>query len=98
MALHHRTHPEFVPGCWGCKAASLHLSPGYTATKRRETDLDRDLDAYARMRRNGVQPINITGAARLELSDTREGIEMPHQVARIGARAARDMKRMEAAL
>jgi hypothetical protein len=94
-ALHRRTHPTFVAGCFACHLASLHLSPGYTETKARETVLDRDLDAYARMRKNGVQPINITGAARLEMSDTREGIEMPHHANRIGAAAARQMRGME---
>ncbi len=35
MSLHQlRTHPEFVEGCFGCKAATLELHPGDAAHMR----------------------------------------------------------------
>jgi hypothetical protein len=58
MALHQKTHPVYVEGCFGCKAATLRI--GYcgqgnqdaTAQKR----WDKELDLYASARKQGIQP------------------------------------------
>lgn len=67
--LHRRvTHVDEVPGCFGCHLATLHVahSSEWAGDKRREKTLDRDLDAYARLRAEGLQPEGVDGAARLE--------------------------------
>ncbi len=33
MSLHReRTHPEYVEGCFGCKASTVDLNPGEAST------------------------------------------------------------------
>lgn len=75
MVKHQETHPTLdVEGCFGCKIAGIQLSSAATPTRRRENDAinqkekrwDRDMDAYKRLRRDGLQPPNIDGSARLE--------------------------------
>jgi hypothetical protein len=77
MTLHQqRTHPSYVEGCFGCKAASLQIGPAampvYSAgrpnylTQRRHGSLSRDMEAYKRLRREGHQPPHISGSAFLE--------------------------------
>ena len=59
MSLHRqRTHPEFVEGCFGCKAATLELHPGDAAHMREipKRKWDAELNAYADARRQGIQP------------------------------------------
>ena len=38
----------------------------FDATKQAEKDKNADMDAYKRLRKNGVQPPSINGSARLE--------------------------------
>lgn len=70
VSLHQqRTHPVPVPGCFGCKAASLVL--GVIERDRRyafqaSITPQHDMDAYVRLRRNDLQPPTIAGSARLE--------------------------------
>lgn len=69
FALHRViTHPDEVPGCFGCKIASVNLnvSPEFRAVERSEKVLRRDLDAYKRLRQDGTQPASVRGAADLE--------------------------------
>lgn len=33
MALHHRTHPDYVDGCYACKLASVHLNQQSLSTR-----------------------------------------------------------------
>jgi hypothetical protein len=59
MSLHRqRTHPEFVEGCFGCKASTLELHPGDAAHMREvpRKKWDAELNAYADARRQGIQP------------------------------------------
>lgn len=85
MALHHRTHPRYVPGCWACKVASVRIGPGDTNDEiwmRRRSDrrLVRDMEAYRRLRKDGLQPVRIDGCYQVEAkARTRwdvEGLEM----------------------
>lgn len=77
--LHARTHPGLDQhGCFGCKAAGLRftLSQVTSAANARERELRRDIDAYRRLRSDGLQPKSYRGAARLERrADTAWGVE-----------------------
>ena len=77
MVKHQETHPNLdVDGCFGCKIAYVGIgadampSRGGKARVATINDkdrvLDKDLDAYQRLRRNGVQPRKIVGAAKVE--------------------------------
>ena len=55
MSLHRTlTHPEFVEGCFGCKAATLQWVSMDAHAKNRLND--RELDAYRSARKQGIQP------------------------------------------
>lgn len=71
MALHQRTHPAYVDGCYACKVSSVRLGTGEanSATRTRavsERRLDRDMAAYKRLRRDGLQPPQINGCYVVE--------------------------------
>lgn len=63
---HRQTHPTPVEGCFGCKLLTVNTSRGPTPTDIREKALSADLDAYKRLRRNGLQPPHIDGSAEAE--------------------------------
>jgi hypothetical protein len=59
MNLHKRqTHPEFVEGCFGCKAATLEMGVGDANTKvaMSTSKWDAELKAYKDARAQGIQP------------------------------------------
>lgn len=68
MPNHRRTHPVPVEGCYGCKAVSFGVltDSGSKRVERKEQVLAADLPAYRRLRRDGLQPKGIDGAAELE--------------------------------
>lgn len=47
-------------------SATPSRRPATAATEVQERQLDRDLDAYRRLRKDGLQPKGIDGSARLE--------------------------------
>jgi hypothetical protein len=53
-----QTHPEYVEGCFGCKAGTLKVGycgkGGQDATAQKKWDAE--LDLYASARRQGIQP------------------------------------------
>lgn len=55
MGLHRqRTHPEYVEGCFGCKADTLFVLDGQIrSVVQAET---RELDSYYDARKQGIQP------------------------------------------
>jgi hypothetical protein len=59
MSLHReRTHPEFVEGCFGCKASTIVLNAG-EATSRMDMSSkkwDNELALYRTARSQGIQP------------------------------------------
>jgi hypothetical protein len=69
MSIHRRTHAEFVPGCYGCKIATISFGTvpgahkdsknGMSQLKQRE----KDLVQYREKRRAGEQPDGTTRAA-----------------------------------
>lgn len=59
MSLHKiRTHPEYVEGCFGCKAATLEMNAGDASHKKTMTTKkwDSELQAYRDARAQGIQP------------------------------------------
>jgi len=65
-----RTHPEYVEGCFGCKAGSLVLDTADRGSRQyrfaASVTPEADMNAYARLRRQGLQPPKINGCATLE--------------------------------
>lgn len=76
---HAETHPTLdVEGCFGCKIASTSFGANSTTTRglqvantnRTARNWDRDMPAYKRLRKNGLQPRQIDGSAELEKKAT----------------------------
>ena len=71
---HRETHPNLdVEGCFACRIAHFRVSGAATPTRKnvgemnhKERVLDKDLDAYKRIRKSGGQPEKIDGSARFE--------------------------------
>jgi hypothetical protein len=71
---HRETHPGLdVAGCFACRIAHVAISGSAFPTRgqvgdmnRKEKILDKDLDAYKRIRKTGGQPAHIDGSARME--------------------------------
>ncbi len=72
---HQETHPNLdVEGCFGCRVAGISFGANSTTTKgasvaeinQRAKNWDKDMPAYKRLRKNGLQPKSIDGAAALE--------------------------------
>ena len=72
---HRETHPNLdVEGCFACRISHVAVSGSAMPTRSRavsdmnskERVLDKDLDAYKRIRKSGGQPTQIDGSARLE--------------------------------
>lgn len=74
--LHRRTHPDPVEGCFGCKVLGVNLSMEATPSRAsgravkevadRERRWHTDMRAYKNLRRDGLQPKKIDGAAEVE--------------------------------
>ena len=71
---HAETHPSLdVDGCFACRVNHVRMSGSAMPTRknvqelnRKERVLDRDLDAYKRIRKSGGQPEQIDGSAKFE--------------------------------
>lgn len=68
-------HPEYNPDCYRCHLVSFHLAPSATPTRGKaliEGDLieekrrKKDLPAFERMRRQGMQPASTLDAHIME--------------------------------
>lgn len=67
MSLHReRTHPEFVEGCFGCKALTVDLNPGEANSRLTMSSKkwDKELALYRSARAQGIQPEG-TSAAKI---------------------------------
>ena len=72
---HRETHPDLnVEGCFACKISHIAVSSDATPTRKshshqiNETERrwHKDMDAYKRLRKDGLQPHKIDGAAKVE--------------------------------
>lgn len=77
MIKHQETHPTLdVEGCFGCKIAGLSVAASATPSRKggaraatinkKDKVLEKDLDAYKRLRQEGMQPPSIDGSAIAE--------------------------------
>ncbi len=84
--IHLETHPVPVDGCQPCRWASVAVAASATPSRlggaraaqlnHRERQQGLDMDAYRRLRRDGVQPPQIDGCAvREQRAETREQVE-----------------------
>lgn len=75
--IHRRVHPNLdVEGCFGCRVSGLTIAASATPTRRsgaraaeinsKDKKLEKDLDAYKRLRQEGLQPQAIDGSAEAE--------------------------------
>jgi hypothetical protein len=81
MSLHReRTHPEYVEGCFGCKASTLELHPGDAAHMRvvSRKKWDAELNAYADARRQGIQPAGTSMKAIKDAHKASENLGKPY--------------------
>lgn len=78
---HAEVHPDLnVEGCFGCKVAGVSFGSNSTTTRGRRVaeinqtarNWDKDMPAYKRLRKNGLQPRSIDGSAELERRATTE--------------------------
>ena len=59
MSLHRiQKHPEYVEGCFGCKASTLDLNPGEANSRLTMSakKWDKELALYRTARAQGIQP------------------------------------------
>ena len=72
---HQETHPSLdIDGCFGCRVANIQVGANSTttrgaaveATNSREKRWNKDMPAYKRLRKQGLQPKKIEGASLLE--------------------------------
>lgn len=82
---HRETHPSLnVEGCFGCRVAGVQMGTNSTTTggssvaeiNQREKNWNKDMPAYKRLRREGLQPKGIDGCHAVEqLATSRHQIE-----------------------
>jgi hypothetical protein len=88
MIKHQEKHPGLdVPGCFGCKAAHVSVPASATPSRRAgasharwvndtEKRWHKDMDAYRRLVRDGLQPPKIDGCAEVEKrAETKSEVE-----------------------
>lgn len=72
---HAEVHPSLdVEGCFGCKVANVRVGSNSTTTRgarveavnQTERNWQKDMPAYKRLRKEGLQPRKIDGAAEVE--------------------------------
>lgn len=77
--IHQRTHPNLnVEGCFACRIAGIRMGSNSTTTRGQEVEKtnkverswQKDMPAYKRLRKDGIQPKRIDGAADVEKKAT----------------------------
>ena len=72
---HRETHPNLdVDGCFGCRVENVRMGTNTTTTRgarvaavnQTESNWNKDMPAYKRLRADGLQPRKIDGAAEVE--------------------------------
>jgi hypothetical protein len=62
-----RTHfGQHGDECFGCKVQTISIAPHTHAISMKDRAWEKDMAAYARLRRDGLQPPGIDGSALLE--------------------------------
>jgi hypothetical protein len=76
MSLHRiRKHPEFVEGCFGCKASTIDLNAGEANSRLTMSakKWDKELALYREARKQGIQP------ASTKTKDIRKAIDISNK-------------------
>jgi hypothetical protein len=79
MSLHRiRKHPEFVEGCFGCKASTVDLNAGEASTRLTMSakKWDNELALYRSARAQGIQPDST------KTKDIRKAIDISNKTGR----------------
>lgn len=85
----HITTNDCAPNCFGCKAASISFDSSCLENqgavrrehKRVEVEMVRQMGAYKRLRKDGVQPVGINRAAEIEqFANSRFEVESGHRL------------------
>ena len=79
MSLHRiRKHPEFVEGCFGCKASTVDLNAGEASTRLTMSakKWDNELALYRTARSQGIQPDST------KTKDIRKAIDISNKTGR----------------
>jgi hypothetical protein len=79
MSLHReRTHPEYVEGCFGCKASTVDLNPGEASSRLTMSakKWDNELALYRSARAQGIQP------SSTKTKDIRNAIDISNKTGR----------------
>jgi len=72
---HQEVHPSLdVEGCFGCRIAGVSFAASSMPSRRIEASQinaterrwEKDMDAYKRLRRDGLQPAHVDGAREIE--------------------------------
>lgn len=56
MAKHWESHPQYIEGCFGCKALTLQMNAGDAVRDVAGKQWDSELQAYRDARAQGIQP------------------------------------------
>ena len=73
--IHQQTHPTLdVDGCFACRVSGIRMGMNTTTTRGQnvekinatERNWQKDMPAYKRLRKEGLQPKRIDGAAEVE--------------------------------
>ena len=73
--IHQQTHPTLdVEGCFACRVSGIRMGMNTTTTRGQnvasinntERNWQKDMPAYKRLRKEGLQPKRIDGAAEVE--------------------------------
>lgn len=76
---HREVHPELdVEGCFGCRVAGVAFAASSMPSRRIESNRidaterqwSKDMDAYKRLKQDGLQPARIDGAREIEQKAT----------------------------
>lgn len=69
----HQTSPSCTPDCFGCKIQTISVAASAMPTRSEAASIEKnteimhkDVAAYKRLRKDGVQPKSTKGAAELE--------------------------------
>lgn len=73
MAKHWESHPQFVEGCFGCKALTLQMNAGDAVRDISDKEWTSELQAYRDARAQGIQP---AGTKRKHIQAAHEASEI----------------------
>ena len=79
MSLHReRTHPDYIEGCFGCKASTVDLNPGEASSRLTMSakKWDNELALYRSARAQGIQP------SSTKTKDIRNAIDISNKTGR----------------